>query len=81
MPTFLISENCAAGSTEPNAVPAVSDELATRLTALSTTLLAARSSLNIDDVGQLLELLADRHFLEGSPTPFSKIATLHPPPC
>ncbi len=76
VPTFLIGEACP-GANPASAMPGVPDPLAIYFAALASAMSAGSSPMTIAGIGQLLELLADRHFFDGEPTPFSKIATLH----
>lgn len=81
VPTILIGEECSAGLNNSDAIPLEPDQLASQLITLARLMSAARSPLSLNDVGQLLELLADRHFFDCGSAPFSTIAALHPPPC
>lgn len=81
VPTILIGEDCSSRFNSSYAMPAEPDQLAHHLVALAAVLSAARSPLNDNDVGQLFELLADRHFFDCESGPFSRIAALHPQLC
>lgn len=81
VPTFLIGEDCSSRFNTLYAMPAEPDQLAHHLVALAAVLSAARSLLNDNDVGQLFELLADRHFFDCELGPFSRITALHPQLC
>lgn len=80
VPTFLIGEDSYTRANSYCAMSATRDQLACHLAAMAKVFSAARSLLTLHEVNQLLELLADRHFLGCGSPPFSKIAALHPQP-
>lgn len=69
---------CDGGETE--SVDADPDRLATELAALVTLLAVARPTLEIADIGQLMEHCADCYFFDLVSSPFSTNTALHPLP-
>ena len=68
VPAFLIGEDCA-GARPSYGVPG---PLALHFGALAAIMSAVRSPLTVAEIGQLIELFADQHFLDGNGAPFSK---------
>jgi hypothetical protein len=80
VPMFLIAEDLTAGTSAPPAGPGKADDLAALFARIAEALASRKPELDMRDICRLVELFADRYFLEFTTPPFSAIGALHPEP-
>ena len=80
VPMFLIAEDLTTDTSPPPAMPGKADDLAALFARMAEALALRKPELDVRDICRLVELLADRYFLDFATPPFSAIATLHPEP-
>lgn len=78
VPALLIGEDLTAAGDASIGTPR-DRAMAATLARMAETLASRGVDLGADDIVQLMELLADRHFLPAVPS-FSRADHLHPPP-
>lgn len=80
VPMFMVGEDLTPAATPQPQRSGGDADLAVLFARLAQALSAHRGDLDACDIGQLLELLADRHLLGFATPPFSATRALHPDP-
>lgn len=80
VPMFLIAEDLTTDASPPPARPGKADDLAALFARMAEALALRKPELDVRDICRLVELLADRYFLDFATPPFSAITALHPEP-
>jgi hypothetical protein len=78
VPMFLVAEDLTGQAPAPKTRDASGRILAMLLAEEAEAMRRRRPELGADDIAQLIESLADRHFLSLAMPAFSRAAELHP---